>query len=442
MKVFGRRDTDQPNVPAAVAYAAAGQQTEPAQADPMIGALRARALRQLDPAAVADLTQPALQRQFEQMIQEIATEERYDLPAIEQQRLAGELTQDLLGHGPIEPLLGDDEVTAIMVNGPDSVYVERQGKLELTGIQFRDQDHIAGLGRKIASQAGRRIDAANPMADVRLPDGSRVMLVFPPLAIDGPNLSIRKFSRRRLGLSDLVENGTMTTGIARLLGIAARVRLNVLIAGGIRSGKTTLLNAMAGMIDDGERIVSIEEAAELRLRQRHVVRLEGNAEVTQRELLHNALRMRPDRIILGEVRGTEAFDMLRAMNTGHDGSMGTIHGHSPREALSRLENMVQMGPFQLPERAIRQQILGAIDLIVQVERMYDGVWRVTQISGVRDLEGDVIATDDFALFDAEGEDPNGRIIGHYRTYPVRPGFQGRLDRYGLGRAWAAASQEV
>ena len=442
MKVFGRRDMEQPLVSVSGPYPSPRQLTVPAQADQMIGALRARVLKQIDPGAVSDLTPPALQRQFEQMIQEITDEERYELSDLEQRLLAGELTQDLLGYGPIEPLLRDDDVTGIMVNAPDSVYVERHGKLELTGIHFRDHDHIAGLGRKIASRAGRCIGDANPMVDARLHDGSRVIIVFPPLAIDGPNLSVRKFSHRRLDLTDLVENGTMTTALARLLGIAARARLNVVIAGGIRSGKTMLLNAMGNMIDDGERIVSIEEAAELRLRQPHVVRLEGNGVVTQHDLLHNALRMRPDRIIVGEVRGTEAYDMLRAMNTGHDGSMCTIHANSPRDALTRIENMVQMGPFQWPLRAIRQQILGAIDLIVHVERMHDGVWRVTQITDVCDLEGDVITTNDIALFDFEREDPGGRIIGHYRTYPARPSFQTRLDHYGLGRAWAAASQEV
>jgi pilus assembly protein CpaF len=442
MKVFGRRAMEQAIASAVVPCTSPRQQTVPTQADQMIAALRARALKQIDPAAASDLTLPALQRQFEQVIQAIADEERYELSDIEQQLLAGELSQDLLGYGPIEPLLRDDDVTGIMVNAPDSVYVERHGKLELTDIRFRDHDHIAGLGRKIASRAGRHIDEANPMADVRLPDGSRVIIVFPPLAIDGPNLSVRKFPRRRLGLTDMVENGTMTTGIARLLGIAARAGLNVVIAGGIRSGKTMLLNAMGNMIDDGERIVSIEDAAELRLRQPHVVRLEGNGQVTQQDLLHNALRMRPDRIIVGEVRGTEVFDVLQAMNTGHDGFMCTIHANSPRDALTRIENMVQMGPFPVPLRAIRQQMLGGIDLIVQVERMYDGVWRVSQISDIRALEGDVITTNDIALFDFEREDPGGRIIGHYRTYPVRPGIQARLDHYGLGRAWAAASQEV
>jgi pilus assembly protein CpaF len=452
MKVFGRRDTEQGEriaVAAAVPETSSQRQIVPAKVDQMIVNLRQRVLKQIDPAAVSDLPLPALQRQLEQVIHEIANEERYELSGRQQARLAEELTQDMMGYGPIEPLLRDQDVTDIMVNAPDSVYVERHGKLELCDVQFRDNDHIAGLAQKIASRVGRHIDESSPMVDARLHDGSRVNIIFPPLAIDSPCISIRKFSRRRLGLTEMVENGTMTTGVARLLGIAARTRLNVLIAGGTGSGKTMLLNAMSNMIDNGERIVSIEDAAELKLQQRHVIRLEtrpanleGNGQVTQRDLLHNALRMRPDRIIVGEVRGTEAFDMLQAMNTGHDGSMCTIHANSARESLTRVENMVQMGQFHLPLRAIRQQILSAIDLIVHVERMYDGIRRVTQITDVCNLEGDVITTNDIAIFDFEREDTQGRIIGHYRAYPVRPSFQTRLDQYGLARAWTAAGQEV
>jgi pilus assembly protein CpaF len=452
MKVFGRRDTDQDEtgvIAAAIPELLPPRQIVLVKADQMIANLRARVLKQIDPAAVSDLTLPVLQRQLEQVIHDIANEERYELSGREQARLAEELTQDMMGYGPIEPLLRDEDITDIMVNAPDLVYVERYGKLELSDVQFRDNDHIAGLAQKIASRVGRRIDESSPMVDARLHDGSRVNIVFPPLSIDSPCISIRKFSRRRLGLTEMVENGTMTTGVARLLGIAARTRLNVLIAGGTGSGKTMLLNAMSNMIDNGERIISIEDAAELQLQQRHVIRLEtrpanleGSGQVTQRDLLHNALRMRPDRIIVGEVRGTEAFDMLQAMNTGHDGSMCTIHANSARESLTRVENMVQMGQFHLPLRAIRQQILSAIDLIVHVERMYDGIRRVTQITDVCNLEGDVITTNDIAVFDFEREDTQGRILGHYRAYPVRPSFQTRLDYYGLARAWTAAGQEV
>jgi pilus assembly protein CpaF len=336
-----------------------------------------------------------------------------------------------------------------MVNGPRAVYVERRGKLELSNVQFRDNAHIAALAQKIVARVGRRIDESSPMVDARLMDGSRVNVVFPPLAVDSPCISIRKFSRRRLGLHEMVENGTMTAGVASMLGIAARCRLNVLIAGGTGSGKTMLLNAMSNMIDHGERIVTIEDAAELQLQQGHVVRLEtrpanleGTGKIDQRDLVHNALRMRPDRIILGEVRGPEAFDMLQAMNTGHDGSLATIHANNAREGLTRVENMVMMGSFQLPAHAIRQQIVGAIDIIVHIERMQDGRRRITQVTDICGLEGEVITTNDLVLFTFEREDANKQIIGHYRASSSRPSFQSRLEYYSLARAWAIANGDV
>jgi pilus assembly protein CpaF len=450
MKIFGRRDSEGARVrEAEVVPLIPPRPVSPAKVDVMVTALRERALKQIDPGAVADLPLAALQRQLEQVIHEIANEERYELSGREQKRLSEELTQDMMGYGPIEPLLRDENVTDILVNSPDSVYVERFGKLELTDVQFRDNDHIAGLAQKIASRVGRRIDESSPMVDARLQDGSRVNIIFPPLSLDSPCISIRKFSRRRLGLTEMVANGTMSAGVARLLGIAARTRLNVLISGGTGSGKTMLLNAMSNMIDAAERIVSIEDAAELQLQQRHVIRLEtrprnleGTGQVTQRDLLHNALRMRPDRIIVGEVRGLEAFDMLQAMNTGHDGSMCTIHANNARESLVRVENMVQMGQFQLPMRAIRQQILGAVDLIVHVERMHDGVRRVVQVTDVCSIEGDTLTTNDIAVFEFDREDPQGRILGHYRATNTRPSFQSRLEFYGLARAWTAANSEV
>jgi pilus assembly protein CpaF len=447
IRAFGRRD-----MPQTADVARSAPSLRPlvlVQPDQMTSELRVRALRQIDPAVAADLSLSQLRRQLEQIIHDIANEERYELTAREQTRLAEELAQDMMGYGPIEPLLRDDEVTDIMVNGPDSVYVERHGKIELTDVQFRDNEHIAALAQKIVARVGRRIDEASPMVDARLHDGSRVNVIFPPLAIDSPCISIRKFSRQRLGLTEMVENGTMTAGIGRLLGIAARARLNVIISGGTGSGKTMLLNAMSFMIDAGERIISIEDAAELQLRQRHVIRLEtrpanleGSGQITQRELMSNALRMRPDRIIIGEVRGPEAFDMLQAMNTGHDGSMCTVHANTTRDALTRVENMVQMGTFQLPVRAIRQQIVGAVDLIAHVERMHDGQRRVTQISEVCNLEGDVITMNDIVVFEFEREDPQGRVLGHYRASHSRPAFVPRLDFFGLGRAWAAAIGEV
>jgi pilus assembly protein CpaF len=446
MKRFGRRDQLVTDPTAAADQFAQGALTA-VQTAARLSELRSRALKRIDPAAAVDLPTAVLQRQLEQIIHDIANGERYELSAREQNRLAEELANDMTGYGPLEPLLADATVTDIMVNGPASVYVERVGKLERTGVRFRDADHIASIAQKIAARVGRRIDESSPMVDARLPDGSRVNVIFPPLAIDSPCISIRKFSRHRLDFSAMVENGTMSAGMARLLGIAARCRLNVLISGGTGSGKTTLLNAMSQMIDNGERIISVEDAAELQLRQPHVIRLEtrpnnleGQGAVSQRELLRNALRMRPDRIILGEVRGEEAFDMLQAMNTGHDGSISTVHANTARDALTRIENMVQMGQFNLPSRAIRSQIVGAIDLIVQVERMRDGVRRVTQVAEICGLEGDVITMNDLAVFEFEHEDTQGRIIGRYTTGSTRPGFLRRLEYFGLDRAWMTAMQ--
>ena len=316
---------------------------------------------------------------MEQLVSEIATERRIQLNGREQRALASELVHDMLGLGPLEPLLEDDSINDIMVNGPDKMFVERRGKVVLSNMRFRDATHLANICQRIAAAVGRRIDESSPMVDARLKDGSRVNIVFPPLALDGPYMSIRKFGSKTIDFARLIEFGAMTPSVAKLLEIAGRARLNVIISGGTGSGKTTLLNAMSRMIDHGERIVTIEDAAELQLQQPHVVRLEtrpasleGRGEITQRDLVRNALRMRPDRIIIGEVRGGEAFDMLQAMNTGHDGSMSTIHANTTRDALTRIENMVQMGNMGLPSRAIRTQIVGAVDLIVQVERQRDG----------------------------------------------------------------------
>jgi pilus assembly protein CpaF len=464
MKIFGRRDnytpgmaqespeehdvlldglTPQPEAEPLQRYAMPMQQTL------VVTSLRERVLRQIDPTAAADLPFEQLRRHLEQLIHAIANEARYEFSGREQTLLADELAADMVGNGPLEPLLRDEEITDIMVNGPDLVYVERHGKLELTNVRFRDIAHIATIAQKIVARVGRRIDESSPMVDARLQDGSRVNVLFPPLSIDGPCISIRKFARRRLSLALMTENGTMTTGVARLLAIAARARLNVLISGGTGAGKTMLLNAMSQMIDRGERIVTIEDAAELQLQQRHVIRtetrppnLEGTGQVTQRDLLRNALRMRPDRIILGEVRGTEAFDMLQAMNTGHDGSMCTIHANSTRDALTRVENMVQMGQASLPLRSIRQQIVGAIDLIVQLERMHDGIRRVTQVSEVCNMEGDVITMNDSAVLEFDREDAQGRIIAHYKVSQARPAFLPRLEYFGLARSWLAALAEI
>ena len=458
MKVFGRRDNltlvegGMTNATPAAVPAQPPVRHTPAAADsmgPQAALLRERVLKQVDATLAAELPATALQRQLEQMIHEIANEERMELSAREQARLAESLAYDMTGYGPIEPLLRDAEITDIMINAPDRVYVERRGKIELSTVRFRDADHISSIAYKIATRVGRRVDESSPMVDARLPDGSRVNIILPPLAIDSPCVSIRKFPTRRLDFAAMVTNGTMTSGVARVLSVAARARLNVLISGGTGSGKTTTLNAMSQLIDPTERIISIEDAAELQLQQPHVIRLEtrpasleGSGLVTQRDLLRNALRMRPDRIIVGEVRGEEAFDMLQAMNTGHDGSFSTIHANTTRDALTRVENMVQMGHSNLPLRAIRTQIASALDLIVQVQRMRDGVRRVTQITEVCGLEGDIITTNDIAVFEFEREDAQGRIVGKYAGLHGRPGFQARLEYFGLDRAWMAASAEI
>jgi pilus assembly protein CpaF len=316
-------------------------------------------------------------------------------------------------------------------------------------VRFRDAAHVASICQRIASAVGRRIDEASPMVDARLPDGSRVNIVFPPLALDGPYLSIRKFSRRVMDFDRLVQYGSCTAPMARILEIIGRARLNIVISGGTGSGKTTLMNAMSRLIDHAERIITVEDAAELQLQQPHVVRLEtrpssleGRGEVTQRDLVRNALRMRPDRIIIGEVRSSEAFDMLQAMNTGHDGSMSTIHANTTRDALTRIENMVQMGNMGLPAKAIRTQIVGAVDVIVQVERHRDGTRRITQLTDVAGLEGDVAIMNDIFQFEIEGESLNGRLLGHYRCSRARPSFHEKLAYFQLDRAWATAMEEA
>jgi pilus assembly protein CpaF len=379
------------------------------------------------------------------MVGEIADREKIRLSGAEQHALAEELAHDMVGFGPLAPLLEDETITDIMVNGHARIFIEQRGKLTLSPVTFRDNAHVATIAQRIATGVGRRVDESSPLVDARLPDGSRVNIVFPPLALDGPCLSIRKFARRRIGFAQLVENGSMSTPLARCLEIAARCRLNVLISGGTGSGKTTLLNAMSRLIDHGERIVTVEDAAELQLQQPHVVRLEtrpsnleGKGEITQRDLVRNALRMRPDRIIIGECRGGEALDMLQAMNTGHDGSMSTIHANTTRDALTRVENMVLMGAVNLPVRAIRTQIVSALDLIVQVERMRDGRRRVTQLSEVVGLEGEVVIMNDVFAFEYDGEETDGTIRGSYRASRARPSFAQRLAYFGLETAWGEA----
>jgi pilus assembly protein CpaF len=337
--------------------------------------------------------------------------------------------------------MADETITDIMVNGAKQVYVERRGKLELADVRFRDDQHVMNVATKIVTRVGRRIDEAKPLVDARLPDGSRVNIIIPPLALDGPSISIRKFSKKTITLDIMAQTGSISAAMATVLKIAARCRLNILISGGTGSGKTTLLNAMSRMIDAAERTVTIEDAAELQLQQPHVVRLEtrppnleGSGEITMRDLLRNALRMRPDRIIIGECRGEEALDMLQAMNTGHDGSMSTVHANSPREALTRLENMVGMTGINLPSKAVRTQIAAAIHLIAQVNRMRDGARRVTHLMEVVGMEGDIITTQELFSYQFQGETGEGSLRGVFRSAGIRPHFLPRAEYYGLDRA--------
>ena len=453
---FGRR-AGAPPVP--LRPAAAPPKPEPAAhvhvhvpsaaPEELIIELRNICLARLDPAAVAAMPEDRLTADVERLISEIATERRVQLNAREQRALAGELVDDILGLGPLEPLLDDETITEIMVNGPEKTFVERSGKVVLSNVRFRDTMHLANICQRIAADVGRRIDESSPMVDARLRDGSRVNIVFPPLALDGPYISIRKFGNKNIGFDRLIEWGALTKQVARVLEIASQARLNVLISGGTGSGKTTLMNAMSRLIAPGERIVTVEDTAELQLQQPHVVRLEtrpssleGRGEITQRDLMKNALRMRPDRIIIGEVRGAEAFDMLQAMNTGHDGSMSTIHANTTRDALTRVENMVQMGQMGLPSKAIRTQVVSAIELIVQVERQRDGGRRVTQVTEVCGMEGEVITLNDIFQFEVLGEGPNSKLFGRYNVSRVPPSFLRRLAYFGLEKAWKTAVDDV
>ncbi len=398
-------------------------------------------MERIDVAKAVTLPRAELSLQIGDIVAEILAEQKIQLNLAEQRDLITMLLDDMLGLGPLEVLLADDKVTDIMVNGPKQVYVERGGKLQLTDVVFRDDAHVMNIATRIVTRIGRRVDETTPLVDARLEDGSRVNIIIPPLAIDGPSISIRKFAKQKITLDKMEEQRNLSPQMATVLRIAGRCRLNILISGGTGSGKTTLLNALSRMVDHGERVVTIEDAAELQLQQPHVVRLEtrppnleGQGEITQRELVKNALRMRPDRIILGEIRAGEALDMLQAMNTGHDGSMGTVHANRPREALTRLENMVAMTGVKLPAEAVRAQIAGAVNMIVQISRMRDGVRRITYITEIVGMEGDVVTTQDLFTFEFKGEDENGRLFGEFKSAGLRPHFHPKAEYFGLGRA--------
>jgi len=397
-------------------------------------------LEHMDVAAAAEMPRAAFEAQLTGWVKELLVETKIQLNFVEQRELVESLVADMLGLGPLEPLIADETVTDIMVNGPKQVYVERRGKLELTDVHFRDDQHLMNVATKIVTRVGRRIDEARPLVDARLPDGSRVNIIIPPLALDGASISIRKFSKKSITLDTMAAGGSISPAMATVLKIAARCRLNILISGGTGSGKTTLLNALSRMIDGVERTVTIEDAAELQLQQPHVVRLEtrtanleGTGEINMRDLLKNALRMRPDRIIIGECRGEEALDMLQAMNTGHDGSMSTVHANSPREALTRLENMIGMAGINLPSRAVRTQIASAIHMICQVNRMRDGHRRVTHLMEVVGMEGDVITTQELFTYQFQGEGSDGKLRGNFQSSGIRPAFLPRAEYFGLDR---------
>ncbi|WP_118182317.1 CpaF family protein [Paraburkholderia phosphatilytica] len=395
----------------------------------------------MNASAVVGKTREQMKPGVEQLVLEIAEKERLNITLSEQTQIVGELLNDMFGLGPIEPLLADESITDVLVNGPDQVYAERHGRLELTPYKFRDNAHVINVAQRIAAGVGRRVDESSPMVDARLADGSRVNVVLPPLAIRGASISIRKFAKRNITLHRMSQQGNLSAAMATVLKLAATCRLNIIVSGGTGSGKTTLLNALSHFIDAGERTVTIEDAAELQLVQPHVVSLEtrpenaeGLGSVNQRDLVRNALRMRPDRIILGETRGPEAFDVLQAMNTGHDGSMTTIHANTPRDGITRLESMVMMANGNLPLMSIRRQIASAVHMIVQIERMRDGMRRITRVTELVGMEGDVIITQDLFTFRYDASAYSEEVKGVFESSTVRPAFAPRAAYYGLEEA--------
>jgi pilus assembly protein CpaF len=391
----------------------------------------------IDLTQLAKLDGAAAREEIRDIVGEIIQVKNVVMSISEQEELLEDICNDVLGYGPLEPLLARDDIADIMVNGANTTYIEVAGKVQRTGVHFADNQQLMNICQRIVSQVGRRVDESSPICDARLPDGSRVNVIAPPLAIDGPALTIRKFKKDRLTLDQLQRFGSITEQAKTILQVIGRVRCNVLVSGGTGSGKTTLLNCMTGCIDHDERIITCEDSAELQLQQPHVVRLEtrppnleGEGEITMRDLVKNCLRMRPERIIVGEVRGPEAFDLLQAMNTGHDGSMGTLHANSPREAISRLESMIMMGGYNLPVRSIREMVSGSIDIIIQASRLRDGSRKVTHITEVMGMEGDTITLQNLVVFEITGEDANGRLTGRHRSTGIaRPAFWERAEYY-------------
>jgi pilus assembly protein CpaF len=400
--------------------------------------LHQRVLDRVDLEALRALDPVRLRSELRRLTQRLLEDTGLPFNANERTQVVTDIEHEVMGLGPLEPLLQDDGVSDILVNGPGCVWVERQGRLQAAPVQFDDEPHLRRTIDRVVARVGRRVDDHSPMVDARLPDGSRFNAIIPPLALDGSAVSIRKFSRDALTLDRLVELGSLTAEMGLLLQALVRAKLNVLVSGGTGSGKTTLLNILSAAISPDERVVTIEDAAELRLQQPHVVRLEtrppnteGVGEVSQRALVRNALRMRPDRIILGEVRGAEAFDMLQAMNTGHEGSMATVHANTARDALLRVENMVSMGPGALGSRVARQLIASAVSVVLQLQRLSDGSRRLVSISEVTGQEGDAILMQDLQVFEAAGVDTDGRVRGHFRSTGVRPQLEPRLRARGI-----------
>jgi pilus assembly protein CpaF len=474
MAMFGKRPGDQSAAPRAPApasasggavFAPAGTPSMPATPAPappppapapevrrsdeyyqtkslIFGAL----IEAIDLSQLSKLDSENAREEIRDIVNEIIAIKNVVLSISEQEDLLDDICNDVLGYGPLEPLLARDDIADIMVNGATRTFIEVSGKIQLTNVRFRDNAQLMNICQRIVSQVGRRVDEASPICDARLLDGSRVNVIAPPLAIDGPALTIRKFKKDKLTLDQLCRFGSISPEGSEILKIIGRVRCNVLISGGTGSGKTTLLNCLTNYIDLDERVITCEDAAELQLQQPHVVRLEtrppnleGQGAVTMRDLVKNCLRMRPERIIVGEVRGPEAFDLLQAMNTGHDGSMGTLHANSPREALSRLESMITMGGYALPPRTIREMIVSSVDVIVQAARLRDGSRRITHITEVMGLEGDVVITQDLFLYDIVGEDANGKLKGRHRSTGIgRPRFWDRARYFGEEERLAAA----
>src|SRR4026207_989912 len=395
-------------------------------------------INRMDLTKLQALTQEQVHAEVSRLAEAVLAQEAMPLSVSERERLVNDVQHELFGLGPLEPLLKDPTISDILVNKHDTIYIERRGKIERSDVAFKDDEHLMRVIERIVSTVGRRIDEYSPMVDARLQDGSRVNAIIPPLSIDGPVLSIRRFGAEPLKMAKLIEYKALTKDIADMLQMCVTARLNTLISGGTGAGKTTLLNALSAYIPEYERIVTIEDSAELQLQQPHVVRLEtrppnieGKGEVTQRDLVRNALRMRPDRIVIGEVRGGEAIDMLQAMNTGHDGSLTTIHANTPRDALARLETMIQMTGMRLSDRAMRQQIASAVNVIIQVARLTDGTRRIVSISEITGMEGETITTQEIFQFERVGIDANGKVIGRFRTTGIRPRFAERFKQYGM-----------